>query len=718
MLFSNQRSGLCLAVAASSQALNANVVPSPCDNADKAQQLEFVPATADSHRHQLRFRHSQLCLGSRDGSSRNGASLVQRACASAPQFELVGDGALLNIIAFADSGLVVDAHAYRSDIIQYKDLGADNQRWQVLLADSDGDGYHDGDDAFPNDPTEWLDFDGDGLGDNHFPYTPFPRDGDADGDGINNGSDNCPNVANPAQANADGDNFGDLCDRDPQLSSYAQDGDNDGYFGSDDNCPAMSNPAQLDRDDDGLGDQCDPYPDDRDNDLDGDGIGAHNDNCPADANADQRDNDNDGIGDECDPSNDTPNSGADDFSALLQNQRSGLCLSVDGGSNAVGANIVPSSCDPADPAQQLHFSRHPDAATNSYRLTLSHSGLCLGSKSGKNNKSDTLLQQQCSDTVGWFQLSQTELGLALFVAEQTVLIDSHAYKSDIIQHPDLGGDNQRWQLRGIDADGDGYLDSHDAFPSDATEWRDSDGDGLGDNQDPHPDQANVDIDNDDISNDIDNCPAIANSEQQDSDLDGHGDRCDPFPQDAANDVDGDGLGAEVDNCPAIANPEQLDSDGNGLGDVCDAKAITQVPQQLQNQRTDQCLAVADNSIASNANVLPQPCDSSNPAQLLHFNASPSHAERYQLQFVHSGLCLAPKSNSSRSGDSLVQQRCSDSVQQQFSLKSNGDLHALFIGSGKNLIDAHAHKADIIQYPDLGNDNQRWYLHAVAPVAPK
>ncbi len=32
--------------------------------------------------------------------------------------------------------------------------------------DDDGDGYEDADDAFPLDPNEWLDTDGDGLGDN------------------------------------------------------------------------------------------------------------------------------------------------------------------------------------------------------------------------------------------------------------------------------------------------------------------------------------------------------------------------------------------------------------------------------------------------------------------------------------------------------------------------------------------------------------------------
>lgn len=47
--------------------------------------------------------------------------------------------------------------------------------------DTDGDGVKDGVDAFPTDPTEWSDMDGDGIGDN--------SDSDMDGDGIENSVD-------------------------------------------------------------------------------------------------------------------------------------------------------------------------------------------------------------------------------------------------------------------------------------------------------------------------------------------------------------------------------------------------------------------------------------------------------------------------------------------------------------------------------------------------
>ena len=57
--------------------------------------------------------------------------------------------------------------------------------------DTDSDGVPDVLDAFPYDPTEWEDTDGDGVGDN---------------------GDNCPTVANPNQADGDNDGIGTACD--------------------------------------------------------------------------------------------------------------------------------------------------------------------------------------------------------------------------------------------------------------------------------------------------------------------------------------------------------------------------------------------------------------------------------------------------------------------------------------------------------------------------
>ncbi len=54
----------------------------------------------------------------------------------------------------------------------------------ALPPDSDGDGVPDEDDAFPDDPTEWVDTDGDGIGDN--------ADPDDDNDGVPDDQDDFP----------------------------------------------------------------------------------------------------------------------------------------------------------------------------------------------------------------------------------------------------------------------------------------------------------------------------------------------------------------------------------------------------------------------------------------------------------------------------------------------------------------------------------------------
>lgn len=57
-----------------------------------------------------------------------------------------------------------------------------------LDTDSDGDGYNDNEDDFPNNVNEWVDYDNDGVGDNSdiFPINPNERyDNDKDGVGDN-----------------------------------------------------------------------------------------------------------------------------------------------------------------------------------------------------------------------------------------------------------------------------------------------------------------------------------------------------------------------------------------------------------------------------------------------------------------------------------------------------------------------------------------------------
>ncbi|WP_068545174.1 thrombospondin type 3 repeat-containing protein [Thalassotalea crassostreae] len=58
------------------------------------------------------------------------------------------------------------------------------------LGDNDGDGYINDEDAFMDDPNEWIDTDGDGVGDNGDVFPDDPAEsGDADGDGIGDNAD-------------------------------------------------------------------------------------------------------------------------------------------------------------------------------------------------------------------------------------------------------------------------------------------------------------------------------------------------------------------------------------------------------------------------------------------------------------------------------------------------------------------------------------------------
>jgi len=87
----------------------------------------------------------------------------------------------------------------------------------------------------------------------------------------------------------------------------------------------------------------------------------------------------------------------------------------------------------------------------------------------------------------------------------------------------------------VDTDGDGYLDTEDAFANDPTEWADSDKDLVGDNSDAFPNDPTetADTDEDGVGDNADAFETIA-SEQFDSDNDAVGDNADSLPLSADN----------------------------------------------------------------------------------------------------------------------------------------------------------------------------------------
>jgi Zn-dependent metalloprotease len=84
--------------------------------------------------------------------------------------------------------------------------------------DDDGDGVADGEDAFPLDSGETLDTDGDGIGDNSDP-TPNGDGGDTDGDGVPDTEDAFPNDASES-LDTDGDGIGNNADTDDDGDGY------------------------------------------------------------------------------------------------------------------------------------------------------------------------------------------------------------------------------------------------------------------------------------------------------------------------------------------------------------------------------------------------------------------------------------------------------------------------------------------------------------------
>ena len=104
---------------------------------------------------------------------------------------------------------------------------------EINNVDTDEDGYSDWTDAFPNDPTEWYDSDGDGVGNNK---DPCPNDAldDTDNDGVCGDQDDFPYDADETK-DSDNDGVGDNSDLCPSEDASNKDVDQDGCIDESEN---------------------------------------------------------------------------------------------------------------------------------------------------------------------------------------------------------------------------------------------------------------------------------------------------------------------------------------------------------------------------------------------------------------------------------------------------------------------------------------------------
>ena len=337
-------------------------------------------------------------------------------------------------------------------------VGNSTQGNRMGCPDDDGDGWDNVIDELPNTPTQWLDQDGDGYGDN--------------ATGLE--ADSCPGEAGTSTVDRfgclddDNDGISNLNDAFPNDPTRSQDTDGDGFDDLEDNCISVVGNSTQDRtgcpdtDGDGYSDVTPPT----------EGVLGWNVSDGADAfpleHSQWADQDGDGYGDN--------SSGfeADDCPAEEGYSNVGLfgCPDADNDGTAQSNDAFPD-----DPTQWADTDNdgygdnpngtNPDACPSVVGTsTIDRFGCPDEDSDGASDLNDLWL----GDNSQWFDSDSDGYG------------DNEAGTMGDSCPSDSGTSNQGTKQGCPDGDKDGWADIEDAFPTEDSQWLDSDNDGWGDNQ--------------------------------------------------------------------------------------------------------------------------------------------------------------------------------------------------------------------------------------------